>query len=364
MSDSPRVGVVVVNWRRPEATRAACRRSRQADVSATGSPSSVDNGCRRLRPRCTARRSAQAPHTCAAPTTSVSPAARISACTRRWRTAPTGCGFSTTMPRRSPPRSPSCSRRRPARRVRRCSSAKILRCDRPERIDSIALDLDLVSGRVLPARPRRDRPRPVRRRPRAARRHRLRHAGPARRLRASGRIRRQLLRLYGGRRPLPARPRRRLRVAVAPRARVRHDRAPATSGRQSTSSLYYACRNHLRVLATHAPQAGWRSRCAPHRSWRATSPSPCAAIPPAPPSASPPYAAAHATISPASPAPCRNPWRAPRRRRLYGPSGGGRLARPARVAGVVPGCAARTGRARARLHREPAIAFASHEPAL
>jgi GT2 family glycosyltransferase len=51
-----------------------------------------------------------------------------------------------------------------------------------------------------------------------------------------------------------------LPVAFVPRARVRHDRAPATHGRQSPSSLYYACRNHLVLLAAHAPQPAWRSR--------------------------------------------------------------------------------------------------------
>ena len=41
------------------------------------------------------------------------------------------------------------------------------------------------------------------------------------------------------------------RIAVAPRARVRHNRPPAASGRQSVSSLYYAARNHLRLMAQH-----------------------------------------------------------------------------------------------------------------
>jgi GT2 family glycosyltransferase len=52
----------------------------------------------------------------------------------------------------------------------------------------------------------------------------------------------------------------RLRVAAVPGARVLHDRAPATRGRQSPSSLYYACRNHLMLLAAHAPQSPSRSR--------------------------------------------------------------------------------------------------------
>jgi GT2 family glycosyltransferase len=41
------------------------------------------------------------------------------------------------------------------------------------------------------------------------------------------------------------------RVIVAPRARVRHQRAEATQGRQSISSLYYTTRNHLRLVDEH-----------------------------------------------------------------------------------------------------------------
>jgi GT2 family glycosyltransferase len=44
-----------------------------------------------------------------------------------------------------------------------------------------------------------------------------------------------------------------LRVCAAPRARVRHDRVPAAGGRQSVSSLYYATRNHLVLIRRHAP---------------------------------------------------------------------------------------------------------------
>lgn len=44
------------------------------------------------------------------------------------------------------------------------------------------------------------------------------------------------------------------RVCVAPRARVVHHRAPATTAaRQSVSSLYYATRNHLTLIRRHAP---------------------------------------------------------------------------------------------------------------
>lgn len=41
------------------------------------------------------------------------------------------------------------------------------------------------------------------------------------------------------------------RVAVAPRARVLHDRPAATKGRQSIGSLYYATRNHLMLMQRH-----------------------------------------------------------------------------------------------------------------
>lgn len=44
-----------------------------------------------------------------------------------------------------------------------------------------------------------------------------------------------------------------LRVAVAPRSRVLHDRRPAGDGRQSVSSLYYTARNHLLLLERHGP---------------------------------------------------------------------------------------------------------------
>lgn len=51
-----------------------------------------------------------------------------------------------------------------------------------------------------------------------------------------------------------------LRVAVAPRARVHHERAPASRGRQSVASLYYASRNQLRLVDRHAGGGGWRRR--------------------------------------------------------------------------------------------------------
>ena len=51
-----------------------------------------------------------------------------------------------------------------------------------------------------------------------------------------------------------------MRVAFAPRARVLHDRPPARRGRQSTASLYYTTRNHLRLLQRHSPGAPWQRK--------------------------------------------------------------------------------------------------------
>lgn len=51
-----------------------------------------------------------------------------------------------------------------------------------------------------------------------------------------------------------------LRVAAAPHARVLHDRAPARRGRQSPDSLYYSVRNHLALLQRHSPAAAWQRK--------------------------------------------------------------------------------------------------------
>jgi GT2 family glycosyltransferase len=47
------------------------------------------------------------------------------------------------------------------------------------------------------------------------------------------------------------------RVAVAPRARVHHDRPAATAGRQSAASVYYTARNHLMLMQRHGRGNGW-----------------------------------------------------------------------------------------------------------
>jgi GT2 family glycosyltransferase len=51
-----------------------------------------------------------------------------------------------------------------------------------------------------------------------------------------------------------------LPVAVVPAARVRHDRMTTREGRQSPPSLYYSVRNHLVVLGLFCPRALWLTR--------------------------------------------------------------------------------------------------------
>jgi GT2 family glycosyltransferase len=51
-----------------------------------------------------------------------------------------------------------------------------------------------------------------------------------------------------------------LRVAFAPAARVLHDRELAGRGRQSLDSLYYSTRNHLMLLQRHCPSAPWQRK--------------------------------------------------------------------------------------------------------
>jgi GT2 family glycosyltransferase len=138
--------------------------------------------------------------------------------------------------------------------------AKIVQYGRPERLDSLALDVDLARGRVrLLGHDEVDR-------------GQYDHVREP--LAVTGcamLVRRDACERLGGFNEayfayledvdlcLRARAAS-LPVAAVPSARVRHDRPAAARGRQSTASLYYACRNHLVLLARHAPQAPWRSR--------------------------------------------------------------------------------------------------------
>lgn len=49
-------------------------------------------------------------------------------------------------------------------------------------------------------------------------------------------------------------------AAPVPAARVRHDRMTTRAGRQSPTSLYYSVRNHLTVLGLFCPRALWLTR--------------------------------------------------------------------------------------------------------
>lgn len=138
--------------------------------------------------------------------------------------------------------------------------AKIVQYDQPERIDSVALELDLASGRMrLLGHDEIDRGQ---------------YDGVREPLAVTGcamLVRRDACEWLNGftesyfaymedadlclRARVSGLP-----VAAVPSARVRHDRAPAARGRQSVSSLYYACRNHLVLLAVHAPQSASFSR--------------------------------------------------------------------------------------------------------
>ena len=138
--------------------------------------------------------------------------------------------------------------------------AKIVQQARPERLDSIALDIDLASGRVrLLGHDEVDRGQ---------------YDDVREPLAVTGcalLMRRDACEMLGGFEEsffayfedadlcLRARAHG-LSVAAVPRARVHHDRAPAARGRQSASSLYYSCRNHLVLVSMHAPQATWVSR--------------------------------------------------------------------------------------------------------
>lgn len=131
------------------------------------------------------------------------------------------------------------------------AGAKILRGSDPERFDSVALEVNLNSGRIyLTGHDERDRGQYdtladtiavsgcamlVRRAACAQLRGfderyfaYLEDADLCLRARAAG-----------------------FRVVVAPRARVRHQRAEATADRQSVTSIYYTTRNHLRLVDEH-----------------------------------------------------------------------------------------------------------------
>ena len=151
--------------------------------------------------------------------------------------------------------------RRRAAAAARSASAPRSCGRRPDRIDSTRVALDLASGRAAPARPRRGRPRPVRRLAAS------RSPSPAARCWSAAapadarRLRRDLLRLPRGRRPLPARARgraagrlraaRRASCTTAPARAAAASRPPASTTRCATISS---------SSALFCPRALWLTR--------------------------------------------------------------------------------------------------------
>ena len=254
----PLVGIVVVNWRRPEATR-ACLAALSAMPYRNWFAVVVDNGA--------------ADFGLDALRAALPNAAYVHSTVNLGFAGGSNLGMRTALQRgaewvwfvnddAAPEPDALAALLAAARRPPHPAllGAKILQRARPERLDSIALQMDLDRGAVrLLGHDEIDRGQ---------------HDHAPEPLAVTGcalLVRRDACEQLGGfdetffayleDADLCLRARRAgLRVAAVPSARVRHDRAPATQGRQSPSSLYYACRNHLVLLALHAPQPPWRSR--------------------------------------------------------------------------------------------------------
>ena len=258
MSDPPLVGAVIVNWRRPDATRACLRAlaamSRRCEFAVV-----VDNGSTDFAPDAARAEFPDLSYVRSGLNVGFAGGSNLGMHAALARgadwvwflnddAAPEPDALAELLAAAARPPHPAVL------------GAKIVRQARPERLDSVALDLDLDRGLVrLLGHDEIDRgqydnvrePLAVTgcallaRRDACERLHGfeesyfayLEDADLCLRARAAG-----------------------LPVAAVPTARVRHDRAPATRGRQSPSSLYYASRNHLVLLAIHAPQPAWRSR--------------------------------------------------------------------------------------------------------
>ena len=245
----PRVGIVVVNWRRREATLACLRALAGLDYPARRLIL-VDNGCRDFS---------------AGELERLAPAGEYARTDRNLgfaggsnlgmrRALAGGARYVWFLNNDAEP-APGALRESiavaegPARPA--IVGAKILLKDRPDRIDSVALRLDLRSGRVfLRGHDEVDR----------GQYDSLGEVdavtGCAMLVEASACERLggfdESFFSYLEDADLCLRAREiGLRVAAAPRARVLHDRPAATRGRQSTASLYYATRNHLRLARRH-----------------------------------------------------------------------------------------------------------------
>lgn len=255
---TPRVGVVIVNWQRPTATR-ACLDALAAQTYRNWFPVIVDNGSADFTGEPLQARFSGADYVRSASNVGFAAGSNLGMHAALARGAdwvwflnddaapePAALGELLTAAQRAP---------HPA-----LLGAKIVQYAHPDRLDSVALDVDLDSGRVyLRGHDELDRGQ---------------HDDLREPLAVTGcalLVRRDACERLGGfdesyfayleDADLCLRARAAgLRVAAVPQARVRHDRAPATRGRQSPSSLYYATRNHLALLAAHARGPQWRAR--------------------------------------------------------------------------------------------------------
>lgn len=256
-ASTPRVGVVVVNWRRPDATR-ACLEALAAVGEPGCFPVVVENGSHDFTDEALAARGGER-------IVSATNIGFAAAANRGMRAVfERGADWAWLVNDDALPQPGSlaallAAAGRPP--FPQLLGAKILNALHPERIDSVAIDIDLAAGTVrLMGHDEIDSGQYD-----ALRVTPLAVTGCA--LLVGRRAWEQLggfeesyfayfedidlclrARLAG------------LHVAAVPEARVLHDRLPAHAGRQSPSSLYYSVRNHLVVLALFAPRPLWLTR--------------------------------------------------------------------------------------------------------
>ena len=253
---APRVAAVIVHWRRPEATR-ACLAAVAALEPPGAFPVVVDNGgdfdVAQLAAFAGARHVRSADNVGFAAGANLGMRAALDA-GADWvwflndDAAPEPGALTALLAAAERPQRPQVL------------GAKIVQRARPERLDSMALDLDLPSGRArLLGHDEADRGQYD------AVTEPLAVTGCA--LLVSRRACEQLQGFeeryfaYFEDADLCLRARRaHLPVAAVAAARVHHDRAAAHAGRQSADSLFYSVRNHLVLLGLHGPRAAWVSR--------------------------------------------------------------------------------------------------------
>jgi GT2 family glycosyltransferase len=255
---APLVGVVVVNWRRPEATR-GCLEALSAMAYRNWFAVVVDNGAADFGADALRAQLPGAEYARSAVNLGFAAGSNLGMRAALARGAEWVWFLNDdATPEPNALDELLAAARRPLRPA--LLGAKIVQQARPERLDSVALDVDLGSGRVyLLGHDEVDRgqydhvrePLAVTACALLVRRDACERLG--------GFDERYFAYLEDADICLRARAAG-LRVAAVSGARVRHDRPPATRGRQSPASLYYACRNHLALLAVHAPQSSSRSR--------------------------------------------------------------------------------------------------------